>query len=81
MHADLRASRAQRGLLRPSQRSDTPESRRSLLLRSSSLRLEEWELRTEDKGSQLLHDRLQPLNLKKQLIEINNKTVPQLSVK
>lgn len=35
------------------------------MLRSSSLRLEEQELRTEDRRSQLLHDRLQPLNLKK----------------
>ncbi|CAL8399535.1 unnamed protein product, partial [Boreogadus saida] len=38
----------------PAESGFTPESCRSLILRSSSLRLEEWELRTEAKASQHL---------------------------
>ena len=44
---DLRVSSVQCGLLSPAESSLTPESCRSLLLRSSSLRPEEMELRTE----------------------------------
>lgn len=63
--SDLRVSRVQCGLFSPPERSITPEFCRSLLLRSRSLRLEDCELRTEDRASQLLHVRLQPLSLKK----------------
>lgn len=43
----------------------TPESCRLLLLRSSSVRLEDWELRAKDRASQLLSERLQPLSLRR----------------
>ena len=61
---DLRLSSLQSGHFNSTDSSFTPESCRSLLFRSSSLRLEDWELRTEDRASQLLSDRLQPLILK-----------------
>lgn len=48
---DLRLFSVQVGLLNPADRSFTPESCRSLLLRSSSSRLEDWELRTEHRAS------------------------------
>ena len=63
--SDLRISSLQCGLCSPTDSDFTPESCRSLLLRSSSLREDDWELRTEDRDSQLLSDRLQPLSLKK----------------
>ena len=65
INPDLRVSSSQCGLFSPDDSSFTPESCRSLLLRSSSLKLENWELRTEDRASQLLFDRLQSLSLKK----------------
>lgn len=61
---DLRISSVQYELITPMHRNFTPESRRSLLLRSSSLRLKYWEQRTEDRTSQLLSVRLHTLNLK-----------------
>ena len=64
LNPDLRRSSLQCGLFSPAESSSTPESCRSLWLRSSSVRLEDWELRTEDRTSQLLSDRLQPLSLK-----------------
>ena len=65
MNPDLRVSSVQCGLFSSEHSSFTPESCRLLLLRSSSLRLEDWELRTEDRAAQLLSERLQPLSLKK----------------
>ena len=61
---DLRVSSLQCGLLSPAESSFIPESCRSLALRSSSLRLEETELRTEARASQDFSDRLQPISLK-----------------
>ena len=55
---DLRVSSVQCGLPSPAESSFTPESCRKLVLRSSSLRLEEWELRTEARASQHLSVRL-----------------------
>lgn len=63
---DLNISSLQYGLSSPPHSVFTPESFRSLLFRSSSLRLEEWELRTEDRVSQVLSERLQPLSLLRQ---------------
>ena len=60
---DLRLSSLQCGLPSPSESGFTPESCRSLLLRSSSIRLEELELRTEARASQHLQDRWQPFSL------------------
>ena len=54
---DLRVSSVQCGLPSPAESSFTPESCRSLVLRSSSLRLQELELRTEARASQHLSDR------------------------
>ena len=62
-HADLRVSSVQCGLPSPAESSFTPESCRSLVLRSSSLRLEELALRTEARASQHLSDRRQPFSL------------------
>lgn len=62
-NTDLRVSSLHCRLASPAERSLTPESSRSLLLRSNSLRLDDCELTTEDRASQLLFDRLQPLNL------------------
>ena len=60
---DLRVSSVQCGLPSPAESSFTPESCRLLELRSSSLRLEELELRTEARASQHLSDRPQPMSL------------------
>lgn len=46
-----------------------PVSHRSLLLRSSSLRLELFEERTETRASQLLDERLQLLNLRRKSLK------------
>ena len=54
---DLRVSSVQCGLPSPAESSFTPESCRSLVLRSSSFRREELELRTEARASQHLSDR------------------------
>lgn len=70
---DLNISSLQYGLSSPPHSVFTPESFRSLLFRSSSLRLEEWELRTEDRVSQILSERLQPLSLLRQQ-EVKKKT-------
>lgn len=51
------------GIFSPVASSFTPSSRRSLLLRSSSLRLEDLQLRTKDRASQPLSDRLHTLSL------------------
>lgn len=59
----MRISSLQSVLSTPEDSSLTPESRRSLSLRSSSLRLEGWEVRTEDRASQLISESLQPLSL------------------
>lgn len=59
-----RTSSLQCGLFIPRDRSFTPESNRSLLLRSSPLRLDGRELITEDRASQLISERLQRLSLK-----------------
>jgi len=53
--------------------SAVPESCRLLLLRSSSVRLQDWELRAEDRAAQLLSERLQPLSLDKKKYIINEK--------
>ena len=60
---DLRVSSLQCGLPSPAESSFTPESCRSLELTSSSLRLQELELRTEARASQHLSDRRQPFSL------------------
>lgn len=62
--SDLSVSSLQYWLFIPADRSFTPGSCRLLLPRSSYIRREDWELRTEDRASQLLSDRLQPLSLK-----------------
>ena len=54
---DLRVSSVQCGLPSPAESSFTPESCRSLVLRSSFFRLEELELRTEARASQHSSDR------------------------
>jgi hypothetical protein len=54
---DLRVSSVQCGLPSPAESSFTPESCRLLILRSSSFRLEDLELRTETRDSQDLSDR------------------------
>lgn len=59
----MRISSLQSVLSTPEDSSLTPESPRSLSLRSSSLRLEGWEVRTEDRASQLISESLQPLSL------------------
>lgn len=64
LNPDLRVSTAQSGLSSPADRSFSPESCRSLLLRSSCLRLENWELRNKDSTSQVLSDRLHTFSLK-----------------
>ena len=60
---DLRVSTVQCELFSPAERRFNPESCKLLLLRSSSLRLEDWALRTEDRASQPFQDILQPLSL------------------
>ena len=65
MNPDLRVSSVQCGLSSPADSSFTPEPCRLLLLMSSSLRLEDWELRTEDRAAQLLSERLQPVSLRR----------------
>ena len=65
MNPDLRVSSVQCGLCSPTESGFTPKSFRLLLLRSSTLREEDWELRTEDRASQLLSERLQLLSLKR----------------
>ena len=65
--SDLRISSLHCGFSSPTDRCFTPESCRLLLVSSSSLRLEDWELRTDARLSQLFSDRLQPLSLKKNM--------------
>lgn len=60
---DLSVSSAQCGICSAADRSLTPEFCRSLLLRSSSLRFEVWQVRTEDSASQLFSERKQLLKL------------------
>ena len=50
LNSDLTVSSSQCGLISPDDSCFTPESCRLLLVRSSSLRLEDWELRTEDRA-------------------------------
>ncbi len=66
MDPDLSVSSVQFGLSSPADNSFTPESCRLLLLKSSSLSLEDWELRTDDRALQLFSERLQPFSLQKQ---------------
>lgn len=63
---DLRVSSLQCGFFSPINSNFTPESYRLLLFRSSSLRLEDCKLRTEDRAAQLASERLQTLSLKRQ---------------
>lgn len=63
-HADLIVSRGHFGLFNPADNSFTPESCRSLLLRSSSLSLKDLEMKTEHRASQLLLVMLQEDSLK-----------------
>ena len=60
---DLSVSSVQYGLPNPAESFFTPESVKSLLLRSTSLKLEELELKRDVNSSQHLSDRLQPLSL------------------
>ena len=71
---DLRFSSLQCGLFSPADYSFTPESCRSLLLRSRCLRPEDCELRTEERAPQILSDSLHPLSLKKESEEQEDKT-------
>lgn len=64
LNPDLRISSLQWGFSSPAEKSFTPESSRSLLLRSSSVRVEHWKLSSEDRALQLLFERLQPSSLK-----------------
>ena len=66
MNPYLSVSSLQFGLFSPAESCFTPESCRLLLLRSNSVRLQDWELRTEDRAAQLLFERLQSLSLKRQ---------------
>lgn len=59
-----RLSRVQCGLSNPAHNSLSPESLRLLLLKSSSFRLEEEELRTVDRALQLCSERLELSRLK-----------------
>lgn len=63
--ANLRISSLQCGLSSPTESRFTPRSPRWSRLRSSSLRQEDWQLRTEDRAPQLWQSRSQPLSLKK----------------
>lgn len=65
MISDLRVSSLQCGLPSPTDRSLAPASFRLLLLRSSSLRLEDWELRTVARASQLFSVKLHTLRLQR----------------
>jgi len=66
MNPDLSASSLQFGFFSPADTCFTPESCRSLLLRSSSVRLEDGELRAEDRAAHPSSERLQTLSLKRQ---------------
>lgn len=61
---DLRVSSLQCGLSSPEESRLTPESFKLLLLKSSSLRLELGDLRTEDRASQPLSKSIHPQSLK-----------------
>ncbi|TNN33636.1 hypothetical protein EYF80_056201 [Liparis tanakae] len=56
-----RVSSLKCGLSSPAERSFTPESCSMLSLRSRCFRLEDWELRTEDRAPQLLSERARHL--------------------
>lgn len=64
LNSDLRLSSVQWGVSTAADKNFTPESFRSLSLRSSSFRVEDWERRTEDRTSQLFSERLQVPSLK-----------------
>ena len=66
-YTDLSVSSLQFGFFSPADTCFTPESCRLLLLRSNSLRLEDWELRAEDRAAHPSSERLQTLSLKRQL--------------
>lgn len=59
----LNVCRRQLVLSRPAARSWTPESCKSLLLRSSSVKLDKLEVRIDPSILQILWDRLQSANL------------------
>lgn len=67
LNPDLRVSRVQCGLSNAADMSFNPESSKSLLLRSSSVSLQDWEQTAVDRASQLLPVRLQSL-----VLEIKN---------
>ena len=67
MNPYLSVSSLQFGLFSPADTCFTPESCRLLLLRSSPVRLEDWELRAEDRTAHPSSERLQTLSLKRQL--------------
>lgn len=77
--SDLRISSLQCWFATPTHRSFTPESCRSLLLRSNSLRQEDWELTTEDRSSQLVSVRLQSVSLKIMNAKTNNTVINMYS--
>lgn len=65
---DLRLCRLQHGLSSPAANSSIFGCSRLLLLRSSSRRAEDSELRTEPRCLQLLIERLRPVNLKRHIL-------------
>jgi len=67
MNPDLSDSSLQFGFFSPADTCFAPESCRLLLLRSSSVRHEDWELRAEDRAAHPSSERLQTLSLKRQL--------------
>ncbi len=63
--ADLRVSSLQCWLCSPVLNTSTPASCSLFILRSSCVRLEDWELRKKPTAPQLFHVSAQPINLKK----------------
>lgn len=64
MKSDLKLNSLHIDISCPPESSLTPESCKLLSLRSSSLRLEDWDLRAGESKSQLLSETLQQVNLK-----------------
>jgi len=67
MNPDLSVSSLQFGFFSPADTCFTPKSCRLLLLRSISVRLEDWELRADNRAAHPSSERLQTPSLKRQL--------------
>lgn len=67
LRSNLRVSSLQGRFASPAESNVAPESCRLFRLRSNSFKVKDWELKIEDRVSQLLSDTLQPLSLKESL--------------